>query len=122
MSRVFASPAFRGSAVLAEAARFVGSGNPTGFYGPWCKAFTNFVLLRVGKHPGPSLLAIDALADGRRVARPRPGDLAVMRSHVTFFAGWDGHGGFLGLGGNQGHRVRVSRFPVRSVIAFVDPV
>lgn len=108
------------SAIIAEASHWLGRGNPTGFQGPWCKAFTNFVLRRLGFHPGPSLLAIDALRDGRRVADPRPGDIAVMPHHVTFFAGW-AEQDFLGLGGNQGHDVNVSRFPLRRVIAFIEP-
>jgi hypothetical protein len=109
------------SDALREAARFVGGGNPTGFRGPWCKAFANFVLRRIGLHPGPSLLAIDALRDGRRVAAPRPGDLAVMAHHVTFFAGFDGAGGFIGLGGNQHHDVTRARFSLGAVVAFIRP-
>ena len=110
-----------GSALVAEAARYVGWSNPTGFRGPWCKAFTNMVLREAGYHPGPSLRAIDALADGQRVSAPQPGDLAVMRGHVTFFAQWDGPDAFDGLGGNQGHAVRLSRFWRGAVIAWVRP-
>ena len=110
-----------GSALVAEAARYVGSGNPTGFRGPWCKAFTNMVLREEGYHPGPSLRAIDALADGYRVSSPEPGDLAVMRGHVTFFAQWDGPDAFDGLGGNQGHAVRLSHFWRGAVVAWVRP-
>ena len=110
-----------GSALVHEAARYVGWSNPTGFRGPWCKAFTNMVLREAGYHPGPSLRAIDALADGQRVSAPQPGDLAVMRGHVTFFAQWDGPDAFDGLGGNQGHAVRLSRFWRGAVIAWVRP-
>jgi len=107
--------------LLAEASRWIGRGNPTGKPGPWCAWFASFVLERTGRPPLANGFALSALRYGARVADPRPGDLVVMRSHVTFFAGWDGEGAFLGLGGNQNHRVRVSRFARRAVIAFVRP-
>lgn len=110
-----------GSAVLDEAGRWIGAHNPTGFAGPWCKAFTNFVLERLGFHPGPSLQAIDALRDGHRVADPAPGDLAVMPHHVTFFVRWLDGDRFVGLGGNQGNAVAESIFSRRAVVAFVRP-
>lgn len=109
------------SDLLTEASRWIGRGNPTGKPGPWCASFVSFVLERTGRPPLPSRLAASALRYGARVANPRPGDLVVMRSHVTFFAGWDGQGAFLGLGGNQNNRVRISRFARRAVIAFVRP-
>jgi uncharacterized protein (TIGR02594 family) len=108
-------------AILAEASRFLSQGNPTGFAGPWCKAFTNFILRRLGFHPGASLLAIDGLRDGARVAAPRPGDLAVMAHHVTFFAGWASNRAFIGLGGNQRHNVTRAHFRAARVLAFVRP-
>ena len=109
------------SDALAEASRWFGHGNPTGKPGPWCAWFASFVLERTGHAPLPNGLAISALDYGRRVADPNPGDLAVMRGHVTFFAGWDGDDAFLGLGGNQSRRVTVARFARRAVIAFVRP-
>lgn len=110
------------SAAYEEARRFLGRGNPTGFRGEWCKAFTNMVLRRVGMHPSASLMARDALRDGRRVASPRVGDLAIVLGgrHVTFFAGYGGRG-LLGLGGNQGRSVRLSSYPLRSVVGYVEP-
>jgi uncharacterized protein (TIGR02594 family) len=107
--------------VIAEASRWIGQGNVTGKPGAWCAWFASFVLTRTGHKPLPNGLASSALSYGRRVRDPRPGDLAVMNHHVTFFAGWDGERDFLGLGGNQGRRVRVSRFARRAVIAFVRP-
>lgn len=110
-----------GTRTLDEAWRWIGVRNPTGFAGPWCKAFTNFVIERLGFHPGPSLMAIDALRDGQRVAVPQPGDLAVMRGHVTFFVRWIDAGRFIGLGGNQHHAVAELVFSRRAVVAFVRP-
>ena len=111
-----------GGDVVAEAARYVGSGNPTGFREAWCRDFINMVLERTGHRlADKSHVVAGALNLGPRVASPASGDLAVMRGHVTIFVGWAGQGTFLGLGGNQGHRVRVSRFALRSVVAFVRP-
>jgi uncharacterized protein (TIGR02594 family) len=108
--------------ILAEARRWLGQGNPTPFREAWCRDFVNMILERAGyRLADRSHLAIAALRLGPRVAEPRLGDLAVMRSHVTFFAGWDGEGAFLGLGGNQRNRVRISRFTRSAVIAFVRP-
>jgi len=108
------------SDVLAQAARWLGRGNPTPFREAWCRDFVNMILERAGyRLVDRSHLAIAALRLGQRVTDPRPGDLVVMRGHVTFFVGWTGDGAFLGLGGNQAHRVRVSRFARRAVIAFV---
>jgi hypothetical protein len=63
--------------------------------------------------------ARDAVRLGRRVSSPKPGDLAVMRSHVTIVAGFEA-GRVVGLGGNQcGGRVCVSRYAQSRVIAFI---
>jgi hypothetical protein len=111
------------SDTISEARRFLGRGNPTGFAEAWCRDFVNMVLQRTGHRlADTSHMAIAAVRLGQRVAQPRPGDIAVMRSHVTFFAGWDGPGTFIGLGGNQhGHRVTESRFPARAVVAWIEP-
>lgn len=108
--------------ILMVADSFRGRRNPTHFRGPWCAAFTRMVLTLTGHPSVASNRAIDQIRDGYRVRNPRPGDLAVMRHHVTFFAGWGGRG-FYGLGGNQGrHRVTLSSYPVRRVLAWVRPV
>jgi uncharacterized protein (TIGR02594 family) len=113
------------SQILTEAARYIGSPNPSGFRGKWCAAFVNMILRATGHAVTGSLRAIDGLLLGERVADPQPGDIAILRigrhgHHETFFAGWGGRG-FYGLGGNQGHIVRVSRFSRRQVIAFIHP-
>jgi hypothetical protein len=108
-----------GSDIIAAARPYLGQHNPMHFRVAWCAGFVNKILDRTGHRHNSGLRAIDKLRDGVRVASPRPGDLAVMRSHVTFFAGWGGRG-FLGLGGNQGHaRVTLASFPVYRVIAWI---
>jgi uncharacterized protein (TIGR02594 family) len=116
----FDAPSSGSSEVLNEASRWVGHGNVTGSHRAWCADFANFVLSRTGHHASGSGMVNSLLGVGPRVATPSAGDLVVMRNHVTIFAGYSGHG-FYGLGGNQHHRVAMSNFPLRSVVAFVRP-
>jgi hypothetical protein len=96
--------------LLAVAKRYIGRANFTHDGGAWCRDAVNVWLRQAGYHlANNSRRAIDALRLGHRVASPRPGDLVVMRHHVTIFAGWGGRG-LVGLGGNQGHRVKYSHF------------
>jgi uncharacterized protein (TIGR02594 family) len=106
--------------LLAVASRYVGGRNPTGTRGPWCRDFVNHVVRKAGLPlADTSRKARDAVRLGRRVSQPRPGDLAVMRSHVTIVAGFE-QGRVVGLGGNQcGGRVCVSRYAQSRVIAYV---
>ncbi|WP_152428415.1 hypothetical protein [Methyloferula stellata] len=108
------------SSVLSEASRWIGQGNVTGSHRAWCADFANFVLQRTGHKASGSGMVSSMLHVGQRVATPAKGDLVVMRSHVTIFAGYGGRG-FYGLGGNQHHQVRMSNFPLSSVVAFVRP-
>lgn len=109
-----------GSNVLSEARRYLGLGNVTGSHRAWCADFVNMVLRKTGHVSSGSGMAQSLLHVGHRVSSPRPGDLVVMRGHVTIFAGY-GPRGFVGLGGNQHHRVAMSNFPMHSVVAFVRP-
>lgn len=106
--------------LLNVASRYIGRRNPTGTRGPWCRDFVNHVVRKAGLPlADTSRRARDAVRLGRRVSQPRPGDLAVMRSHVTIVAGFEA-GRVVGLGGNQcGGRVCVSRYAQGRVIAYV---
>ena len=107
------------SDMLSLAARYVGSGKMTPLPGPWCRDFVNMVAARAGKPlANHSRRAIDAIHLGRRVSSPEPGDLVVMRHHVTIYAG-NSAGKIIGLGGNQGRRVRYSAYDPRRVLAFI---
>ncbi len=106
--------------MLNEARRYLGRGNVTGSHRAWCADFANMVLSRTGHRASGSGMVRSMLSVGPRVSSPSPGDVVVMRSHVTIFAGYGGRG-FYGLGGNQHHRVAMSNFPLRSVVAFVRP-
>lgn len=107
--------------LLAAARHYLGRGNFTRHAGPWCRDAINVWMRQAGyRLTNNSRRAIDALRLGHRVASPRPGDLVVMRHHVTIFAGWGGRG-VIGLGGNQGRRVKYSHFSSRRVVAYVRP-
>ena len=123
-----AAPEFGGSfgrpmelhPLLSVASRYVGRGRVTRQGGPWCRDFVNKVASQAGyRLRNTSRRAIDALGLGHRVASPRPGDLVVMRHHVTIFAGYGGRG-LIGLGGNQGRGgVSYSSFNPRRVLGYV---
>ncbi len=110
---------------LAEAARWLGSANMTGTVGPWCADFVSFVLRRVGRAPLANRLAASALAYGPRLAAPRAGALAVMRTrrgiygHVGFVEGIEPDGSIRLISGNWGHRVARSRVARGAIVAFV---
>jgi uncharacterized protein (TIGR02594 family) len=110
----------RGSDVIAEASRWLGHANPTGMTGPWCAWFASFVLQRTGHRPLPNGLAISALRYGRRVAAPRPGDLAVMRGHVGFVEVIEPDGSVRIISGNWGRRVARGVVSRSQVVAFVS--
>lgn len=113
-------PVQRGSSVLVEARHWLGSGNPTGTRGPWCRDFVNFVLRRTGHHYNPSRLAITSVALGPRIRSPRPGSIAVMRSHVGFVEAVE-PGGILLISGNHRHKVGEGLYNPRRILAYVEP-
>jgi hypothetical protein len=108
--------------LLSVASRYVDRGNVTGFNGKWCAAFANKVMTEGGYRHNNSLAAIDKIHDGKVVMVPLPGDLVVMRHHVTIFAGYTGKGQIIGLGGNQNHNVNKRAYSPHRVVAFVRPV
>lgn len=110
--------AYRPAPLLAVASHYLGARNFTGV-GKWCRAAINVWARRAGiRLVNNSNRAIDALRLGPHVSNPRPGDLVVMRRHVTIFAGKSG-GQIIGLGGNQHKRVQYSRYSPSRVLAYV---
>lgn len=114
------------SGILSLASQYIGRGKVTRNRGPWCRDFVNLVLHRSGHRlHDNSRRAIDALHLGHRVSNPAPGDIVVMRHHVTFYAGRHGSQ-VIGLGGNQGGRhgrrgVQYSHYPHSKVLAYIRP-
>jgi len=115
-----------GGDVLAEAARWIGSGNMTGMSGPWCADAVSFWLRRTGHRPLANRMVASALAYGPRLSGPKVGALAVIGSrrgwagHVGVVQGVEPDGSISLISGNWGHRVAQSIVPRYSVVAFVE--
>lgn len=120
----FASPYFGGD-VVAEAARWIGSGKFTRLPGPWCADAVNAWLERSGHRPMDGRMASSALAYGPRLGRPEVGALAVLGGrrggayHVGIVSGVGSDGSVRLISGNWGRRVAEAVVPRRMVIAFV---
>jgi uncharacterized protein (TIGR02594 family) len=114
-----------GGDVVAEAARWIGSGNFTGQRGPWCADAVSAWLQRSGHRPLDGRMASAALAYGPRLDRPEVGALAVLgsrrgwASHVGVVSSVDRDGAIHLISGNWGRRVAEAVVPRGSVIAFV---
>lgn len=105
--------------IVAEAARYIGARNPTGFRGPWCKAFVNMVARRSGYYVNASLRAVDAALMGQRIAGPVPGAYRVTRGHVSLVAAVHG-GSVVAISGNNGHgRVGWSHYAARGAAYYL---
>lgn len=94
----------------------------------WCAAFADWCLLSAG-YPLPSTSLISGWQDyGLEVAKPEPGDIAVLWGHVGFYYGRNKDGQVLLLGGNQGYqsesRASVCVIPVdeSAVLEYRRPV
>lgn len=120
-----ARPFGAGGDVVAEAARWIGSGKFTGQPGPWCADAVSAWLERSGHRPLDGRMASSALAYGPRLGRPEVGALAVLgsrrgwASHVGVVSNVDRDGSIHLISGNWGHRVAEAVVPRGSVIAFV---
>jgi uncharacterized protein (TIGR02594 family) len=120
-----ARPSGAGGDVVAEAARWIGSGNFTGQRGPWCADAVSAWLQRSGHRPLEGRMASSALAYGPRLERPEVGALAVLgsrrgwASHVGVVSSVDRDGAIHLISGNWGRRVAEAVVPRGSVIAFV---
>lgn len=99
--------------IVATAAQFIGSRNPTGFRGAWCKAFANMVARRSGYYANASLRAVDTSGMGQRVAGPVPGAFRVTRHHVAIVAAVHGRTVVAISGNNRHGRVGWSHYAAR---------
>jgi len=101
-SRDSSAPAY-----VREALKYRGSGNVTGFNGPWCRAFVNMAFNKVGhKINDTSLRAIDSLKLGPRISHPVPGAVFVMKHHTGFVWRVTGPTTFESIEGNNQNRVQ----------------
>ena len=89
----------------------------------WCSEYLNSVTEGgTGSAQAKSWLSFP------KVKQPRPGLIVVLKrgnspsaGHVGVVEDFDNHYVYV-LGGNQGNRVSLSRYPRRMVIAYVDPL
>lgn len=102
------------------ASRYIGRGNFTGFHGPWCAAAVGDWLTRAGYRRLHSFRALDYARYGRP-SGPVPGAIAVMRHHIGIVVRVTRRGPLI-LSGNHRHRVAVSVYAPRKIIAYRRPV
>lgn len=117
---------FGGSNVVAEARRYIGSGNPTGRSSLWCARFINMVLERSGHKGTGSDMARSFAGYGQRISGPQVGAIAVMSrgrrgGHVGIVSGIDPKGNPIVISGNHGHRVAEATYSRGRVYAYVMP-
>jgi uncharacterized protein (TIGR02594 family) len=111
--------------VLAEASRWLGSGNMTGLAGPWCADAVSFWLRRTGHRPLATRSVLSALSYGPRLSGPEVGALAVIRTrrgwadHVGLVEGVGPDGSIRLISGNWGHRVAQTVIARNAIMAFV---
>lgn len=117
---------FGGSNVVAEARRYIGSGNPTSRARLWCARFMNMVLERSGHKGTGSDMARSFANYGQRISGPQVGAIAVMSrgrrgGHVGIVSGIDAKGNPIVISGNHGHRVAEATYSRGRVYAYVMP-
>ncbi|EKS32729.1 TIGR02594 family protein [Afipia clevelandensis] len=117
---------FGGSNVVAEARRYIGSGNPTGRASLWCARFMNMVLERSGHKGTGSDMARSFASYGHRISGPQVGAIAVMSrgrrgGHVGVVSGIDAKGNPIVISGNHGHRVAEATYSRGRIYAYVMP-
>ncbi len=116
---------FGGSNVVAEARRFIGSGNPTSRASLWCARFMNMVLERSGHKGTGSDMARSFASYGQRISGPQVGAIAVMSrrggGHVGVVSGIDANGNPIVISGNHGRRVAEATYSRGRIYAYVMP-
>lgn len=117
---------FGGSSLVAEARRYIGSGNPTGRSRLWCARFMNMVLERSGHKGTGSDMARSFASYGQRISGPQVGAIAVMSrgrrgGHVGVVSGIDAKGNPIVISGNHGRRVAEASYSRGRIYAYVMP-
>ena len=117
---------FGGSNLVAEARRYIGSGNPTDRASLWCARFMNMVLERSGHKGTCSDMARSFASYGQRVSGPQVGAIAVMSrgrrgGHVGVVSGIDAKGNPIVISGNHGRRVAEASYSRGRIYAYVMP-
>lgn len=88
---------------------------------PWCAAFVNTILEKIGVKGTGSLTAMSFASYGKVTKEPKQGDIVVMKTHVGFFDSYEYVNGVKYvrvLGGNQAKMVKVAHYPANRVISY----
>ena len=100
---------------------------------PWCAAFANAVLARLGASQTHSLMAGSFASWGSKTDTPKQGDIVLLTNsrhhhknshgidHVGFYietVNIGGHDVIRVLGGNQSHQVKISNFSPYQVVEY----
>lgn len=92
---------------------------------PWCGYFAAAVVRKAGyKLPSNPGLAKSWTRFGKKVSKPLPGDVVVIRTRRGHHVGFYSHskGGKIYLkGGNQSNSVKSSAYSLRNVVAYRRP-
>ncbi|MBB5052668.1 uncharacterized protein (TIGR02594 family) [Afipia massiliensis] len=117
---------FGGSNLVAEARRYIGSGNPTSRASLWCARFMNMVLEKSGHKGTGSDMARSFASYGQRISGPQVGAIAVMSrgrrgGHVGVVSGIDAKGNPIVISGNHGRRVAEASYSRGRIYAYVMP-
>jgi uncharacterized protein (TIGR02594 family) len=116
----------RGSAnVLKLAERYLGT-NPTKMRRLWCANFVGMIEKKAGRSGSGSNFAKSYASYGKRVAKPQPGDIAVMGrkggGHVGYFVGWAPNGKAILISGNsRGGKVSKGQYAASRIFAWRRP-
>lgn len=92
----------------------------------WCSCFVNWVMKQAGLPRTKSAAARSWQKYGKEIQQPERGCIVVFErgdpshGHVSFFVSRDGDAVRV-LGGNQGNRVQISKYPASRVITYRLP-
>lgn len=117
---------YRDSARVKEYVVTTGNGLDQYTNDEWCSAFAAWDLKENGfKYPSNNYaIAWDIITN--HVDKPEPGDLVLMRGHISFFLARhqlpNGETVVLMLGGNQAHEVKISTLSEGNIIEYREPV
>jgi len=91
----------------------------------WCSAFVAFILKEAGYQFSPNNTDFGWMYHCHRVSPPKPGDMAMLDSHIAFFLGFqdapDGSRVAGLLGGNQDYQVCIMYIPAKLVEYYAEP-
>ena len=95
----------------------------------WCAGWANAILTKAGYQNTGSLMAKSYLKYGKKVTKPKKGDILVFNrrggGHVGFYMGTvkkDGIKYFKVISGNSSNKVTIRLYKARSVIGIRRPV